>query len=297
MAVQATNYDGTREYEVAEVKDVYRPNLLINGDFQCNQRGEPVYDFGQTLSYGYTLDMWYSARVKVTKFNAPSEWIQLDNKDNTSHVFKQRINLKNSTKYTFTTWVAQPTGTVKISLERQGETGIDLMTLKKGRNEVTFTSPANSESTQLAICFVMGVNSSIGVLYANLFEGDIAYPRVKEDYNVALARCQQYLKCYRDPALFIASVDSGSQYVCETIVDSLMTKYRPTLIQHGRLYGYGTAGGVDIVGTSLGYISLSSGRLLIKFEADKHKSFGTGRSNVVVLGNPGDYIEITCEPL
>ena len=295
MAVQATNYDGTREYSVAEIEDVHYPNLLVNGDFKCNQRGKVVYDF--SLKSGYTLDMWYSRKVKVTPPKSHSDSVKLDNTNLDKQVFKQRVYLRNSKKYTIATYVTQITGMVNISLEQDGTKYTKLKALTSGKNEITFDAPVNSETSELWLCIEMDGNSSVGLNYIDMFFGAIVYSHKEEDYIFALKRCQQFLKCYQDRLIFVASVDSDSPNTCETVIETLMTKVKPTAILHGNPSVYGTGGANTIVSASLTYASLSSGRFLVRFEAEKRKNIGQGRSNAVVLGSTGVSLELTCEPL
>lgn len=55
MPINASNYDGSEVYNIAELSDINNENILINGDFQVWQRGTyfPTSESGQ-----YTADRW-----------------------------------------------------------------------------------------------------------------------------------------------------------------------------------------------------------------------------------------------
>ena len=179
MAIQATNYDRTKTYSVAEIADVYHPNLLVNGDFQINQREQSEY----TTSLAYTVDMWriYQAKVNV---------------------------LENGVKVTAT----NSSQTASFTQLLDTLNGVHTISLKANDKIFTFTfTPKNVEQrfrcdvfnvyvkndtvkNQTDISLIVDIGKSITVEYVDLFEGNIAYPHVKEDYQQALLRCLYYVE-------------------------------------------------------------------------------------------------------
>ena len=53
MPINASNYDGSEVYNIAELSDINNENILINGDFQVWQRGT---SFPTSASGQYTAD-------------------------------------------------------------------------------------------------------------------------------------------------------------------------------------------------------------------------------------------------
>ncbi|MFQ9922534.1 MAG: hypothetical protein ACLRVU_03410 [Beduini sp.] len=164
----------------AVVDNLYRPNLLVNGDFQCNQRGLSSYmSAGNTI---YTVDMW---RINKMSLTVENDGITITNTDTTTHGLVQILNnpLTNG-KYTATVKVALVTGDVLLYGVKKLESGINIF---------TFDSAIVSKDR---LNIDVQPNSSVKLIYCDLFEGTIAYPHIKEDYTVALMRCQRYVIFY-----------------------------------------------------------------------------------------------------
>lgn len=183
MAINATNYDGTKNYKIAEAGDVYCPNLAINGDFQCNQRGETTYS-ATSSARKYTVDMWFitgaGTTLKVTdKYltmtgtSSGAQFLQKIPDFNNSHDHVLRIKLYEYDAFTFVVKAGN-------SLDEEIVTGVD----------------ARLDATTGNVGIVMKAAKTVNIEFISIVEGDNAYPHIKEDPATALLRCCEYINAY-----------------------------------------------------------------------------------------------------
>lgn len=170
----------------------YKQNMLINGDFQCNQRGNKSYD--RSGEVGYTLDMWRGFQVIVDVLN---EGIKLTGTSATSQgyltQFIQLGKLKTTT-YTISamvddkicTFTVTPGGTAKE--QNFGTFKISALTTSTWDNEL------GDYNNKLKVNICPIGTSSITIKYVDVFEGTVAYPHVKEDPATAMIRCRRYIQ-------------------------------------------------------------------------------------------------------
>ena len=173
-------------------KGFYKQNLLINGDFQCNQRGSKAYDTTDTVAY--TVDMWRGHQVKVDVLN---EGVKLTgSSDDVQGYFTQFIQLGKlkTTTYTIAAmaddqlckFTVTPGGTAKS--KDFGKFTISALTTSTWDNEL------NDYNNKLKINICPLGTSSITFQYIDVFEGVVAYPHVKEDPATAMMRCRRYIQ-------------------------------------------------------------------------------------------------------
>lgn len=174
-------------------KSLYKPNLLINGDFKVNQRGQTSYS-----STGYTLDMWRTVNASVA---IGDDGIIVSSQDQTGY-FNQKMKLSDGS-YTSVLNVEIISGSA--SHYADGAT-IENGKLATGINVFR----ADGALTQYGIR--LEPNSSVKIKYADLFEGDIAYAHVKEDEATALMRCQHYVLAIPQVSIARYSYRAGISY-------------------------------------------------------------------------------------
>ncbi|MCR0569358.1 hypothetical protein MKC54_10945 [[Clostridium] innocuum] len=160
-------------------------NLLHNGDFQVNQRGQGEYSV--TNSDLFTLDRWRiigaNATAKLTKLD---NGVRLQNAGTGSVVLTQRIYIEKVSDYTIVINARNVVGNVIVEIYDMGS-GYKTQNLKNGRNVIKVTNQSLKDITPTIVDA-----GSIEIEYVDLFEGTIAYSHVKEDYAIALMRCQRY---------------------------------------------------------------------------------------------------------
>ena len=164
-------------------------SLTINGDFQCWQRGT---SFEKSDNWKYTADMWM-ATCGVEKVDNGVKLIF----DGT---------MVGSSKRTFQQFIPDS----KRFKDKKASIGISI----DGKNyEIKGNFLENqqvngvqqtidgleialgwSDSKQMYVIILRcGTSKTVLINYVDLFEGDVAYKHQKEDYSIALMRCQQYI--------------------------------------------------------------------------------------------------------
>ena len=185
MAINATNYDGTKDYKIAEIGDVYHPNLLVNGDFQINQRGQTSYS-NESLTPAYTLDMWYSIKATITKTD--SGVTVSANKGQEAYLM-QKIPCNNTKK----TIVAKVNGKIYSTIFTGSKATIQL------DSSVGSIHAQYVDSKYMQVGFIINSGKTANIEYCDLFEGDIAYPHVRENIQEAEIKCKRFLQVFKFP--------------------------------------------------------------------------------------------------
>lgn len=280
MAINATNYDGTKDYKIAEVGDVYHPNLSINGDFQINQRGQTSYS-NESLTPAYTLDMWYSIKATITKTD--SGVTVSANKGQVAY-FVQKIPCDNTKK----TLVAKVNGKIYSTVFTGTKADIQL------DSSVGSISTQYINSAYQQVGFIINNGKTANIEYADLFEGSIAYPHAKEDYSIAFDRCRKYIVAFFEEwvALFEALSTSQGRFVFYAAgMISVPT------IEHSGLVAYQSGENYnDVISVSIDPGRLGNANTImttIKTSGGLSLSPNTGALFLSANG----YLIATCEPL
>lgn len=161
-------------------------NLLINGDFKINQRGQALYASTPT-SASLTVDCWRiggQATLTVNDDNiilsatgsGESYVAQHIDKDLTGKKLSVAVKVRYDKVYT---------GTVIVSTN-------ETVFINDGQYmTVSAKYDSNRKGTQLYINIKGG--HSYPFEYVDAFEGEIVYPHVEEDDATAMMRCLPYL--------------------------------------------------------------------------------------------------------
>ena len=244
-------------------RSFYRQNLLVNGDFQCNQRGKTSYEVADTSSY--SVDMW---RIYQVKLDVLTEGVRITGKSSVAQgYFTQFVDVVNHKDiyHTISAMVDDKICTFTVEL------GATAQEKNFGKFKITAlrTSTWNSEKgaydnrLKINICPI-GMNS-ITIKYVDLFEGTIAYPHVKEDSATAMMRCRRYIQggatvC---PTMYLYTSDSKYSYRFAITHEPMVGT--PSLVKCDWLYfdtggkdATGTASNVEIMGNSNNVIQLKT---------------------------------------
>lgn len=160
---------------IASFGDFSKPNLLANGDFQVNQRGQNIYEVSTT---GYTLDKWQS--TNALRIEVLEDGVVLTNKGASTGYFNQILNGLVSGSYTASLQAENVTGTVRLYMDG---TTVQQCYLKNGVNMLHETG------TPTKLNIAVEVGASVKIKHCDLFDGDVAYPHTREPYATAVARC------------------------------------------------------------------------------------------------------------
>lgn len=210
MAIQATNYDKDKEYLIAEIKDVPYQNLLINGDFKINQRGQTTY-YANGTSWLYTVDMW---RINNhSKLYMNDGYIRFHKVDSNQQASINQV-VKTEGKSITVIKVKEINGTATV---RFGNSTVSKTITQKG----IFTIKNDVPISSVAIDLVTN-GHYIDIEYIDLFEGDIAYPHVEEDDAIALTRCKRFFIKGTFPAIVsYRNSNSHLSYICRIYFDKM----------------------------------------------------------------------------
>lgn len=260
-------YDGNGN----EVK-FYMPNLLVNGDFQVNQRGKSSYS-----NYGYTFDMWKLwVGVEGGTLAVNENSITLNGHSN----IHQYVNLKQGKEYIA---IAKINGQIKT------------MKFTCGTNKTYEELEAYNETDgRLRIIINCALGSTLDVEYIDLFEGSFAYPHVKEDYAIALMRCQRYLNFIKYNTTLSIGYVRNNNTLRFVIKNPIEMAAEPKV----KIGGY-----ISFETEDFNYYELKnptivqSARQYICLEFTLEKICTVGKVGSIFLEETdGKYIEISCEP-
>lgn len=193
MPINATNYDGTKDYKIAEIGDVHHPNLLINGDFQVNQRSKTTFvNNSNTLTY--TVDMWGVIKGTVTK---TANGVTVTANQGQEAYFGQYLEVDNTTIQV----TAKVNGTVYTLTFRGERTSLNF---KDSSGSITLEYTSNK---YLHVLFTVAHNKSVNIEYVDAVYGNEMYAHEKEDYGIAQYRCLRYF--YRCGTGYTRTVATG----------------------------------------------------------------------------------------
>ena len=181
-------------------------NLLINGDFQIWQRGESI-SFNDTATttngFKYFADMWciYFERGVGNNF--------------TLKKVKNGVNVTTNKKISVNQFLMEALDSTKdytfvVSLNNI----IHTLTFKgQETKENEFIKHMSQSDSGKYNRLIIYVNNNDVINYANIFEGNIVYPHIKEDYSIALLRSQKKIIHYNYLNLLITYDYTGGKYI------------------------------------------------------------------------------------
>ena len=168
-------------------------NILINGDFQINQRGKSEY--GEN---GYTLDMWNCILTNGNKLSQlPSGYGVLINKVKANQTVLRQRN-PNVSKYPVgTKFTAVYDFESNVSFSNEVGFGKQRKSIqveaKRKQYSFTWTLQSNdideNKNVDVLVFNNTDTNVQLKVHSVRLFEGEIAYKGQTEDKTLALTRC------------------------------------------------------------------------------------------------------------
>ena len=254
----------------------YKPNLLINGDFQCNQRGLSVYDY--TSNGTHCLDMWHIWKMKLTVNDG---YIKIENQDSTQHALNQTFGFSRKGTFTLVINVKDVAGDDAHVYMVSGGTNTRIMSLVKGINVATFTS---DDFTKL--CVSIPANGSMELEYIDLFDGSFAYPHVREDYVTALNRCRRYLQVYPTMYSMIEMYYSSKKFISVANFEKMQSKPNATI------------GSAKFYDTSMNYVSAPVSTVVCTTDTmEVRTSEATNEKHASTFTLKLFDVVISCEPL
>ena len=288
MAINATNYDGTKDYKIAEIGDVYHPNLVINGDFMVNQRGASTYT--GTASGVYTVDMWKLTNGTLTKSSngvgvtvkAGSSACTLVQKIPNKYGRTQHtLHTKCANKEYTTTVQGNNTSTVQIA------DSVGSISLKVDSNYITVTYHINANKTAY-------------IEYCDVFMSQSYLAHVIEDFGVAYYKCLRFF--YLCGTGYTRTIGAG--YIRNDHTARFVFQYPvmmasiPTITLTGDMEMETEQQGYSTI-TNEGFLAsqISTERCTITAKPDFDYAVGMNVTVYFSDRNLSSYIYASCEPL
>lgn len=244
------------------------PNLLINPDFNINQRGKTSYTsaVAQTIKNVYSVDRWYLYGHSLTVNSDKSVTITPTTYSNGALI--QQLKTPVEGNITVQVYVVGVSGTATVSVgQSDGSSTTEIGTLKNGLNTFTFSKGIKR--------LVIRVNSgTLTLKYAKVEQGSVATKFVAPNSAEELIKCKQFYNHIYFFHVFYSAA-SNFDYSFSHVVQSMRTKPTVTLLQ-----------------------SSSSG--LSKYSASVNNSSGltvitTATTNKVGNCNTGGIVELDAE--
>lgn len=162
------------------------PNLLINGDFQVNQRGSTTYEIpSSTWNTIYTVDRWAltGQGTKATYNNNKVTVVSNSNDSYLRQIFEKPLN----GTYIATVKVTSLTGNASCYMRDNNQVSYGAKALSVGINHIEISGSNLNE-----LMIMISANSTITIEYVKLEQGSIATPFIPRLYAEELALCQRY---------------------------------------------------------------------------------------------------------
>lgn len=207
---------------------VSNPNLLINGDFRVNQRGESTYQIVPS-AYKYTADRW----ITYTASSEYGEITPLPNggvtgKATTSGAYirmRQKIDPNISRPLrgkvvTFSVCLKNVHESLHINILKNSDaSSFASKIFKDVTGIVSFTFTVPQETDILQVQFSVPYPYSMNIAYAKLELGDVATPLQPRLYDEELVLCKRYfhktvLRTIKTSVAKYAQPVSGSDFPC-----------------------------------------------------------------------------------
>lgn len=158
---------------------LHKTNLSINPDFQVNQRGQTTY-YANGTNWLYTVDMW---RINNhSKLYVNDGYIRFHKVDSDQQALLNQV-VKTEGKSITVIKVKEINGTATV---RFGDSTVTKTITQSG----IFTIENDTPISSVAIDLVTN-GHYIDIEYIDLWEGDIAYPHVKNKYAYDLMECME----------------------------------------------------------------------------------------------------------
>ena len=232
---------------------ISNPNLLINGDFRVNQRGQTSY-----TGTGYTVDRWRNVGFKSLTVTPTNTGITLVDTVDTatgyllSYKFEDKDYLKLQGKtITISFKVSKNTGSnIYIRLLANGENvGGTNTTNNTGIFSKTITLPTSLTSLEFHIRKSSG-ELNCEIEYAKLELGSVATANNSRPYAEELAMCQRYYQNINTVSSLLYARTTNQLRAMINFKAEMRT--RPTLTQLNTIRVFGPIEGTTFSQTSAG---------------------------------------------
>lgn len=156
------------------------PNLLVNGDFQINQRGQSSYEINNS-TWTYSIDLWRINGMKLQVNGDGTITLTALNETNYFQQIVENANYQTGDKLVLSLYID---GSIKVF-------NIQIGTTDYVDEKISIFASYNEEQKKIYLSLSLNQKSnSITLKWIRLNEGSIAYSHSEEDDAIALMRCQ-----------------------------------------------------------------------------------------------------------
>ena len=273
VRLSGLNIDGvdTLFKVLAPLADVqYKQNMLINGDFQCNQRGEKFYDAIGTVMY--SVDMW---RIFNVRLDVLAEGVKVTGRSATAQGYLTQfiqLGTLNTTEYTISAMVDGMLYSFTLAPGANAQEK-DFGTFKiSALTTSTWDEALGGYNNKLKVNICPVGTSTFTLTYVNVVESKYASAHVKEDPATALMRCRRYVQkgATIAPTLYMYTENSKYGYRFAITYDGMATA--PNL--ESCAWHYFNTGGTDTTGVvgDLTVMSNSNGVIQLRTAYKEQKN-------------------------
>lgn len=251
------------------------PNLLINPDFEINQRGKSTYS---STGAGGTVDRWVGTNAK-TVVNSDNT-VTVSSLSGTGYYTQHEENISYG-KHTYSIYVQAITGTVKAFYKSKDSKDIELGTLKQGLNK--FTSVDDGfKSFFLSIAG----GSSVTLKYVKVEQGTVATTFIAPNRSEELAKCQYYTVIFEP---WRTTLNANTDASTINIDTRCKMRTKPT-VSYITLKS-GTA-------NQFNFVSITGGKAYFALKSNNWTTFVDSKGEVVVVNtgtgiNSGAFGQVT----
>lgn len=200
--------------DVAAVQNMYQQNLLVNGDFQVNQRGQDTYT--NTQSRTLTVDMWAISETGA-KLTVKNDGVELSSTNGSVVAFYQRV-FRPYLNNKYVTTLINVNGVDYYIHNKVTESG---KLQRVGSLPLHHKISYSKDENVLKFTFTTSSRTPLKIKYVCLFEGNAECLHLKETHEEALMRCQRYLFRTVDGLMCFTNDKwiSGFTFPCEMAAD------------------------------------------------------------------------------
>ena len=208
---------------MSKTKSITKPNLLINGDFQINKKGQTLYTNNQNVRT-YGLDMWASYvdnEVTVNYYPIENGGVRIQGDGISSFLFQEPPHIKDGKNHMLMLDVSltKQEGTFQFGIYN----GSDFI-LKDAHDGINVFDLGTADIERA--CILTTGNVDITCNYIYLYEGNTEIEHQKEDYSIALLRTQDYVRTVSFTVMTYIAVNYA---IIQTHLLSAPMKAKPTI--------------------------------------------------------------------
>lgn len=224
-----------------KISQLSNPNLLINGDFRVNQRGQTSY-----THTGYTVDRWFmsTAGTTLAVLDNGVRLFATSNNDYNLYQFIENPQRYAGMTLTFSVGFKNNTGSFRILLrDNVSVKGQSIITTDES-GILSVTGTLDTTITQLRTIFsISTANNSVDILWTKLEVGSMATAFSPRPYAEELALCQRYYQGCRINIAVLANTITNL-YPNIPLIQTLRTNPTTTITTMPSLRGNGS--GIDV---------------------------------------------------